>query len=319
VFFLSSVIGLCGGLGLALALAFFDKRLRSISEVKNVIGLQPLGLVPHVADKRLLRLRGKIPSEQSGSEMAEAYRTLRTTLFFRAGSSGAKTLLITSPTMGDGKTMTASNLAIAVAQSGTRTLLLDADLRRPNVHRVFELDNRVGLTNVVAGDATIAQAVQRTDVPDLDLITSGPIPTNPAEVLNSQFFRDVLRDLSKDYDLIIIDSPPIMPVTDARILGAICDVTLLVLRAMRSDVSVARHAKESLLEVGANLAGAVVNGVPLKGGFYGSPAYYGQYYGYGRPTVEPPSRPAPANASRTRTTPTPAAASRRPSRAPALE
>jgi capsular exopolysaccharide synthesis family protein len=251
--------------------------------------------------------------------MAEAYRTLRTTLFFRAGSSGAKTLLITSPTMGDGKTMTASNLAIAVAQSGTRTLLLDADLRRPNVHRVFELDNRVGLTNVVAGDATIAQAVQRTDVPDLDLITSGPIPTNPAEVLNSQFFRDVLSDLSKDYDLIIIDSPPIMPVTDARILGAICDVTLLVLRAMRSDVSVARHAKESLLEVGANLAGAVVNGVPLKGGFYGSPAYYGQYYGYGRPTVEPPSRPAPANASRTRTTPTPAAASRRPSRAPALE
>jgi capsular exopolysaccharide synthesis family protein len=319
VFFLSSAIGMCAGLGLALALAFFDKRLRSISEVKNVIGLQPLGLVPHVADKRLLRLRGKIPSEQSGSEMAEAYRTLRTTLFFRAGSSGAKTLLITSPTMGDGKTMTASNLAIAVAQSGTRTLLLDADLRRPNVHRVFELDNRVGLTNVVAGDATIAQAVQRTDVPDLDLITSGPIPTNPAEVLNSQFFRDVLSDLSKDYDLIIIDSPPIMPVTDARILGAICDVTLLVLRAMRSDVSVARHAKESLLEVGANLAGAVVNGVPLKGGFYGSPAYYGQYYGYGRPTVEPPSRPAPANASRTRTTPTPAAASRRPSRAPALE
>jgi capsular exopolysaccharide synthesis family protein len=179
-------------------------------------------------------------------------------------------------------------------------LLIDADLRLPMQHRIFETDNRLGLTNLIAGDATREHTVQRTDVSGLDLITSGPVPMNPAEVLNSQFFRDLLGDMSKDYDLVIIDSPPIMPVTDACILGAVCDVTVLVLRALRSDLSVARHAKESLQEVGANLAGAVVNDVPLKGGFYGMPGYYGQYYGYGRSNPEngePRGRrlPAPMN------------------------
>jgi capsular exopolysaccharide synthesis family protein len=295
------VLGTFFGVGLTLILAFFDKRVRSIAEVKSVVGLQPLGLVPHIAEKRSNSLRGQIVSGQSKSEVAEAYRTLRTTLFFRAGSSGAKTLLVTSPTMGDGKTMTASNLAIAVAQSGTRTLLIDADLRRPMQHRIFEIENRRGLTNLISGDAEFSQVVQRTGVAGLDVITSGPVPSNPAEVLNGQPFRDLLAELAKNYDLVIIDSPPIMPVTDARILAAICDVTVIVLRALRSDLNVARHAKEALQEVGAHVAGAIVNDVPRKGGFYGSPTYYGQYYGYGHaPKNDAKSasrRSAPGNGS----------------------
>jgi capsular exopolysaccharide synthesis family protein len=298
VMFIAAIVGLIIGGGLAAGLAFIDKRLRSVSAVRQVIGLPVLGMVPHVSEKNSLRLRGQIVSEDSMSEVAEAYRTLRTSLFFRAGSSGARTLLVTSPTMGDGKTMTASNLAIAVPQSGNRTLLIDCDLRRPMQHKIFETKNQVGLTNLIAGDADRSEVVQRTDVAGLDLVTSGPIPTNPAEALNSENFRALLGELANDYDLVIIDSPPIAPVTDARILGAMCDVTLLVLRAMRSDLRVARHAKESLTEVGANLAGAVVNDVPRKGGFYGPGEYYTTgYYSYGRPAQLKDRRGARASES----------------------
>jgi capsular exopolysaccharide synthesis family protein len=280
VLFIAALLGVIVASGVAFLLSIIDKRLRTLSEVRDVVGLQVLGMVPHVEGKHSVGLRGHVVSSDSMSVVAEAYRTLRTMLFFRAGSSGAKTVLVTSPTMGDGKTMTASNLAIAVAQSGNRTLLIDADLRRPMQHKLFDIDNRRGLTNVIAGEISASDAIRASDVPGLDLLTSGPIPTNPAEVLNSDTFRELLTDLSRQYDLVIMDSPPVMPVTDARILGAMCDVTVLVLRAMRTDLRAAKNAKETLFEVGANVAGGMINDAPLRGPFYGRDNYYGRYYGY---------------------------------------
>src|SRR5262249_30432476 len=149
------------------------------------------------------------------SDVAEAYRTVRTAVYFGQSSGVAKTLLVTSPSPGDGKTTLASNLAIAMAQAGNRILLLDADFRKPTQHKIFELDKRMGLSSVLAGQAKLADAIQHTSVPGLDVLPCGPIPANPSEILNSQTFADLLEQLTGRYDHVLLDSPPVMPVTDA--------------------------------------------------------------------------------------------------------
>jgi capsular exopolysaccharide synthesis family protein len=211
------------------------------------------------------------------SESAEAYRTVRTALFFGAAGADAKTILVTSPAPGDGKSTSASNLAIAMAQAGHRTLLLDADFRKPTQHRVFQLEDRVGLSSVIAGQAPLRDAIQRTNVARLQVLPCGPIPPNPAEILNGKRFAQVMDVLVRAYDRIVIDSPPVMPVTDARILAASADVTVMVLRANKSTHRLSVHAREGLISVGANILGVVVNDVPRRKSGYG----YGGYGGYG--------------------------------------
>lgn len=272
------VLGLMLGVGLALLLDWTDHRLRSAEEISAILGVPVLGIVPSMQGKETDVARGQKVHLDSMSPAAEAYRTIRTAVYFGVPNGHAKTLLITSPAPGDGKTTLASNLGITMAQAGQRTLVLDADFRRPMQHRMFEIDDESGLSNVLSGQSSPDQVIRPGSVKGLDILPCGPVPPNPSEMLNSDAFADLISDLADKYDRILIDSPPVMPVADARILGAICHVTLMVLRAEKSTRKASEQARDGLLSVGARILGVVVNDVPRGKDRYG---YYSGYgYGY---------------------------------------
>jgi capsular exopolysaccharide synthesis family protein len=303
------ILGLVLGVGLAFALDFLDQRIHSTEEVAALLGVPVLGLVPNISTNESPSVRGRKVVLEPSSDISEAYRTIRTAVYFAARDEKTKKLLITSPAPGDGKTTSASNLAIAMAQAGQRVLLLDADFRRPTLHKIFEIVPDVGLSSVMSGLAPLEKAIYRTEVENLHLCPCGPIPRNPSEILNGQAFADLLESLERKYDHIVIDSPPVAPVTDARILGALCDETILVLRAEKSTRRVSEHARVSLVSVGANILGVIVNDVPRnrKGYRYYSGYGYGyRYYryGYGYGT-DPKAAAKPAAAPAATTTPTP--------------
>ncbi|MGH7178115.1 MAG: GumC family protein [Tepidisphaeraceae bacterium] len=276
---------LMSALALGVVLAFvrdwIDQRLRSADEIRQLTGLPILGVVPHIHTVRTASQRGLQLHLDPMSDVAESYRTIRTAVYFGVPAGSAKTLLITSPAPGDGKTTLASNLAIAMAQAGNRVLLLDADFRKPMQHKIFELEKTTGLSNVLAGEGTLSDAIHPTMIPGLDVLACGPVPANPSEVLNSQMFADILERLSAKYDHVLLDSPPVMPVTDARILAASCDATLLALRAEKSTRKAAIFARDVLNSVGARLLGVVVNDVPRRKGLYGYYYSEGEMYQYG--------------------------------------
>jgi capsular exopolysaccharide synthesis family protein len=220
------------------------------------------------------------------SIVAEAYRTIRTAVFFGVPKGQARTVVISSPAPGDGKSTLVSNLAIAMAQAGQRTLVLDCDFRKPIQHKIFCLSREKGLSSVLAAITSLSEAIQPGPVEKLDVLPCGPEVPNPSEILNSCAFMEMLKDLSERYERVIIDSPPVTPVADSQILGAISDITLLVLRAGRSTRKHSQQARDGLLSVGAHILGVVINDVSLKSGrygYYGGYKYYRHYgYGYGR-------------------------------------
>lgn len=275
---LALVVGLVLGSGLALLRDRMDNRLRTIEEVQGYVGLTILGVVPRMPGRRTAVARAMAVHLDPRSEVAEAYRTIRTAVYFTGQGAGnrAKTLLVTSPEPGDGKTTSASNLAIAIAQTGRNILLLDADFRKPTQHKNLDVKDSVGLSSVLAGIETLDRAIQRTGVEGLDILPCGPIPENPSEILNSQEFGELIDRLALKYDHILFDSPPCNLVTDARILGAVCDASILVLRAEKSTRKAAEHARNALLSVGANVLGVIVNDVPRGKGYE---VYGGTYYG----------------------------------------
>jgi capsular exopolysaccharide synthesis family protein len=283
IMFQALLAGLALGVGLAWLRDISDQRLRSADEIKGVVNLPILGVVPHIQHARTPSQRGMQLHNDPMSDVAEAYRTIRTAVYFGVPHGTAKTLLVTSPAPGDGKTTLASNLAIAMAQAGNRILLIDADFRKPMQHKIFELGKSAGLSSVLAGEAELEQAIHKTPVNGLEVLPCGPIPANPSEILNSQMFADVLNDLVTKYDHVVIDSPPVMPVTDSRILAASCDCTILALRAEKSTRKSAVYARDTLRSVGSRILGVVVNDVPRKKGIYGY--YYTEAevytYGYG--------------------------------------
>lgn len=236
--------------------------------------------------KQVVAERGQEVHLDPKSVVSEAYRTIRTAVFFGVPKDEAKTIVVTSPAPGDGKTTLVSNLAIAMAQAGQKILILDCDFRKPTQHNIFQIDNKEGLSSVFAGSITLEKAIRRGPVKGLDLLTCGPEVPNPSELLNSKVFVDTLEELSQRYDRVIIDSPPATPVADSQILGAICDITLLVLRANNSTRRLSQQAMNSLLSIGAHVLGAVVNDVPRIGDSYGYYSDYGYYsyghYGYGQ-------------------------------------
>jgi capsular exopolysaccharide synthesis family protein len=224
-------------------------------------------------------IRGQKAHLEPKSIVAEAYRTIRTAVFFGVPKDEAKTIHITSPSPGDGKSTIVSNLAIAMAQAGQKTLVVDADFRKPMQHQIFEIaKDEKGLADVVAGAASIEEAINPGPVEDLDVLSCGTEIPNPSEVLNSDAFAKLLNELSERYDRVLVDSPPVGPVADSQILSALCDITLLVLRAEVSTRRHSQHARDSLIGVGGHLLGAVVNGVRRKHGHYGYYSGYGYYH-----------------------------------------
>jgi capsular exopolysaccharide synthesis family protein len=277
------VCGIAVGCALAFGRDWIDQRMRSADEIKQVVQLPILGVVPHIINARTASQRGLQLHLDPMSDVAEAYRTIRTGVYFGTPGGTAKTLLITSPSPGDGKSTLASNLAVAMAQAGNRILLLDADFRKPVQHKIFNITTGTGLSSVLAGNIALDEAIHESVVPNLSILPCGPIPANPSEILNSQTFADVLDQLVEQYDHVLLDSPPVMPVTDARILAASCDVTIMALRAEKSTRKGAVYARDTLRSVGARLLGIVVNDVPRRKGIYGY--YYNDsylyQYGYG--------------------------------------
>jgi capsular exopolysaccharide synthesis family protein len=210
-------------------------------------------------------VRGQIVRLRAASAAAEAYRSVRTCLCL-GPSREARTVLITSPIQGDGKSTTASNLAIALAQAGERVLLIDADLHRPVQQAVFgaDADAGGGLAALLTDKALPSDVIKQTAQPGLHLLPAGPLPQNPSELLGCQDFKKALELLSRSFDRIVIDSPPLLRFNDARILAASVDVTLLVLRMNQSLRSIGMTAVERLAQVGANVLGVVVNDVPAE-------------------------------------------------------
>ncbi len=272
------ILGLLLGGGTAVARDWRDQTLRSTDEIAAVLGVPVLGAVPAMSRRQRMSERGRKVLLQPDSREAEAFRTIRTAVLFGAADS-IKTILVTSPVAGDGKSTLVSNLAIAMACAGQKTLVLDADFRKPTQHIIFRLNPRERcLSDVFAGTLALGAAVQPTGIDTLHVLTCGYQIANPAEVLHSPQFAHLLTCLAEVYDRIVIDAPPVTVVTDAQILGALCDATVLVLRADKSVRKVAQHAIDSLHSVGAHLLGVVVNEVYKHGTRYGY--YYDRYRKY---------------------------------------
>lgn len=208
------------------------------------------------------------------SVSSEQYRTIRTNIQFSAVDSAIQTMIVTSSGPGEGKSTTASNMAIVFAQSGKRTLLVDADMRKPTAHYTFNVLNTHGLTNLLTKQNSLDEAIQGTDVNKLDILTSGPVPPNPSELLGSRGMDAFLESVKEEYDIVIFDTPPVLAVTDAQILANRCDGAILVIRSQVADKEKALKAKELLQSANARILGAVLNDKKMD---TGDDYYY--YYG----------------------------------------
>lgn len=217
--------------------------------------------------------RNLITLTDSRSPISEQYRTIRTNIQFSAVDSTIRSLMVTSSGPGEGKSTTVANLAIVFAQQEKKVLLIDADMRKPTVHYTFQLHNNVGLTNVLTKQAELSKAINKTEQENLFVLTSGPIPPNPAELLGSKSMEEMLEEAYQQFDMILFDTPPVLAVTDAQILANKCDGTLLVVSSGNTEMEAATKSKELLLTANGKLLGTVLNQKKVKDSQY----YY--YYG----------------------------------------
>jgi polysaccharide biosynthesis transport protein len=276
------VFSLLAGIVLSFLLESLDSGLRSIAEIESITELPSLAIIPR-ARRSSVDQAGTLTTAQRNigiltqpkSQFAEAFRSLRTSLLLSNTTHPPKYIVLTSATPSEGKTTAASNLAAILAQRDTRVLLIDGDLRRPNVHHRFGLNGKIGLTTVLTGATTLEDTVQRVpEIPNLDILPSGPVPPFPTEMLSSDAMEAILKRCGELYNYIVIDSPPILSVTDGVILARQADAVVLVVRHGKSSKHVVRRARDLLLRSGAAITGIVLNAVDLN-----SPEYYG-YYGY---------------------------------------
>jgi succinoglycan biosynthesis transport protein ExoP len=283
------LLSLMAGIGLAFLLDFLDDSVKSLDDIDRYIHLPALALIPaaHSDRNRLGSATPPTPQNSAAlalmedvrSPIAEAYRHLRTSLLLSSAGNPPKTILVTSSQPSEGKTTTAINTAFMLAQTGAEVLIIDCDLRRPRLHANFNLSNTRGLTNYLSGESPIEDLLQSPEkTPNLKLLTSGPIPPNPAELLGSEEMRKLLKTLSERFTHIIVDSPPAISFTDASILSTFVDGVILVVHGGRSSRAVVRRARQQLLDVGANIFGVVLNNVKAESRDYYGAGYYSPYY-----------------------------------------
>ncbi|MBI4515433.1 MAG: polysaccharide biosynthesis tyrosine autokinase [Deltaproteobacteria bacterium] len=283
---LSLIAGLTFGTALAFGFEYFDNTLKTPEEVERFVRLPALGVVPSYAG-------GAVAGEPAGaalpalprelvtfhhgrSVVAEAYRTIRTAIMLSRADNPPQLVLVTSGQAGEGKTVTAVNTAITLAQSGARVLVVDADMRRPRCHRVLGTENGHGLSTVLTGQSELDEAIRETGISRLFFMASGPLPPNPAELVGSRKMRELLAQLREKFDYVLIDSPPVLPVTDAVLLSTMADGVVLVTRGQHTPKEVVRQARDRLDYARARILGVVLNNVNVNSGDY----YYHNRYTY---------------------------------------
>ena len=295
--FVAFLVSFAVGIGLAFLLDYLDDSVKTSDDIGRHLGLPTLALIPHHfgSEKRRLKLAaangngngngspvstGLITLEERHSPMAEAYRHLRTSLLFSSAGKPPQSILVTSSQPSEGKTTTAINTAVTLAQADADVVIVDCDLRRPRLHSYFELDNAQGLTNYLSGERNTEHLIKSCKgLPRLKVITSGPIPPNPAELLSSNEMKNLLQFLRGRYKHVIIDSPPAISFTDAAILSTLVDGVVIVAMAGKSSIHLMRRFKHRLGNIGARIYGVVLNGIKsgsMEYDYYGS-GYY-EYY-----------------------------------------
>lgn len=275
---MGGALGLAVAMGLAYLRVLTDTRLKTPEEVQSQFGLPVLGQVPEFSASNLQAAARNRPDleptlfylSQPGSPEAEAYRSVRTSLFFRCKRAGHQVIQITSAEPQDGKTTLAANMALAMAHAGKRVLLIDADLRCPKVHQLFRLRHEIGLSDVVTGEVQFENAIQTCDIEGLSLLTAGLTPANPSELLGGPAFESLLDEWRTQYDFVIVDTPPLMAVSDPCVVASRVDGLILVVRVGKNKLNTLQRACEMLSALGITVLGAVVNNVePQKSAAYG--------------------------------------------------
>jgi succinoglycan biosynthesis transport protein ExoP len=282
------MLGLTSGVGLAFLLEGLDNTVRTTEQAQIISGLPPLGMIPMGSRtareganaKRLVIATSNeavelVTQVRPQSQMAESYRALRTSLLLSNLGAPPKVIMVTSALPQEGKTTTSINCAVVLAQKGIRVLLIDADLRRPSIHKTLGMGPRSGLSNVLTGSATLQQTITRSAIlPNLSILPAGTPPPNPAELLASPNMRNALEELRGQYDHIVVDTPPTLSVTDAVVLSPAADAIVLVIRSGQTTKQALRRSRDILMQVNAKVSGVLLNAVDLS-----SPDYY-YYYEY---------------------------------------
>ena len=282
---LNLLLGLLGGLLAGVGLAFFvdylDDRIKNPEEIRRYLGLNFLGLVPGLTVKYEKNGRPSTPSSELLLGMGEAFRGIRTNVTFATAENGMRSLIVTSTQPGEGKSVVANNLAVSLAQTGQRVLLVDTDLRKPRQHDLFNLPQEPGLSNLLAGQSKPTDAVRQSGVPNLWVLPSGTIPPNPAELLGSPRCKGLLAVLGQHFDWLVLDSPPVMAVTDASVIAHWTTGVVFVVGCDQVTRRAVLTAVEQLLAARATILGAVLNRVDVdRNPYYYSHHYKREYAGY---------------------------------------
>jgi capsular exopolysaccharide synthesis family protein len=297
----SGLVGLLLGVLLSLFIEYLDNTVKSTEDVDRLLGLPSLGVVPALEslEKKsrlaLPRLNGSkqqahpilIVDDHHRSSFAEAFRSLRTSVLLSNAERPPRTILFTSSSPGEGKTTTAVNMALSLAQTGARVIVVDGDLRKPGLHKMFGMKNQPGLSTYLTRAIDLPTVVDHNRFENLSVIPSGPIPPNPSELLSSSKMREAVKLLSQQYDFVVIDSPPIST-PDALILSTLVDGVIMVIRCGQTPRDLVHRAKQSLDDVNAKIFGVVLNRVDVnQDGYYYY--YYRYYYSDEQPQEHPPT------------------------------
>jgi len=276
---LGLVFGLIMGIGLAFFIEYLDTSVKTIDDVERTFQAPVLGVIPQNI--------GYLLEEGSESKHAEAYRVLRTNLLFSRKDEKLNTIVVVSAGAGEGKSTTTINLATVFAQAGNRVLVVDSDLRRPTLHKLFKVSNNLGLTNYLLKQNTLVELVQTTPVPNLDFMASGRLPNSSMGILGSAQMKEMIAELKQRYDFIFFDSPPILGVSDASILASEVDLVMQVIQYRRYPQPMTIRAKQMIEKVGGNFVGMVLNNINMSQdeGYYYYSGYYHDYY-YSRSASE---------------------------------
>jgi capsular exopolysaccharide synthesis family protein len=287
---LGLVFGLIMGIGLAFFIEYLDTSVKTIDDVERTFQAPVLGVIPQNI--------GYLVDEGTESKHAEAYRVLRTNLLFSRKDETLNTIVVVSAGAGEGKSTTTINLSTVFAQAGNRVLIVDSDLRRPTLHKLFKVANNLGLTNYLLKQNTIAEIVQTTQVPGLDFMASGKLPNSSMGILGSAQMKQMIAELKQRYDFIFFDSPPILGVSDASILASEVDLVMQVIQYRRYPQPMTIRAKQMIEKVGGNFVGIVLNNINMSQdeGYYYYSGYYHDYY-YSRNPNEQDAEAKPAAAA----------------------